>query len=156
MCNVIFIFGPSCSGKSSLGQALQQSLGSKWTYIDRDNLIEQNLSPESAADAMLDTKIQSIGQNIIIDAQVPWRKKKHGEFYFLLLPPLQVLLHRDAERTLKLQRSPIRAGHARTYVIETYEILNKTHKTVFDHCFNSSQYTIDTGVETIRLIAKLN
>lgn len=150
MCNVIFIFGPSCSGKSTLAKALQKSLGREWTYIDRDDLIEQKLCTESAADIALDDRIQTIKKNIIIDAQVPWRGKQESEFYFLVLPPLEVLLERDAARTLKLQRPIERAHFAREYVIKTYNTLNNWNKNSFDHCFDSSHESLSDEVAKVR------
>src|ERR1700722_7641570 len=98
MNNIIYLFGASCSGKSTLGKALQNSLGNQWTYIDRDDLIEQGLCSDSTANAALEEKVQSIKNRVIIDAQIPWRKKRKDELYFLVLPPLKTLLERDATR----------------------------------------------------------
>jgi len=149
MCNAIFVFGPSCSGKSTLGKALQKSLGGEWTYVDRDDLIEQNVCTESTANTTLDDRIRSIN-NIIIDAQIPWREKRKGELYCMVLPPLEVLLKRDTERTVELRRPPQRAHWAREYVIETYSALNKMDKTNFDCCFDSSKDSINDEVTQIR------
>lgn len=87
MNNIIFLFGPSCSGKSTLAKALHNHFGNEWTYIDRDDLIEQNLCTDLTADATLEERIRSIKNKVIIDAQIPWRKKREGEFYFRVLPP---------------------------------------------------------------------
>ncbi|MBA2369905.1 MAG: hypothetical protein H0V82_12945 [Candidatus Protochlamydia sp.] len=116
MSNIIFLFGPSCSGKSTLSIALQESLGNEWTYIDRDELIEQNVCTVSAADRTLEEKIKLMKGKIIIDAQVPWKEKQKGEFYFMILPPLEVLLKRDVERTINLKRPEKQAFFAREYV----------------------------------------
>ena len=61
-------------------------MGPQWTRIDRDDLIEQGLCSDNDANRLLDEKIQNY---FIIDAQIPWRKKQEGEFYFLVLPPLE-------------------------------------------------------------------
>jgi len=124
----IFIFGPSCSGKSTLAEKLQENLGDDWSYLDRDHLIEQRLCDEITADLTLDEKNESLRNKLIIDAQIPWREKKEDELYLLLLPPLEVLLERDAERTRKLKRSEKRAYGAERYVRETYDALNKMDK----------------------------
>lgn len=150
MNHVIYLFGASCSGKSTLGEALQCSLGSEWTYIDRDDLIEQGLCVDSTANATLEEKVQQIKNRVIIDAQIPWREKRQGEFYFLILPPLQTLLERDAARTLELKRPEQRARYAREYVIETHQTLDKMKKAQFDYCFDSSQLSIQQEVEVIR------
>ena len=152
MGNVIFLFGASCSGKSTLGKALQNSLGSQWTYIDRDDLVEQNLCTDSTANATLEERIRSIKNKIIIDAQIPWREKRKGEFYFMVLPPLKVLLERDKIRTIQLQRPKERAHYAREYVIETYNTLSIMEKKNFNRYFDSSQESVQDEVNTIKSI----
>lgn len=152
MTNVIFIFGPSCSGKSTLGKALQYSLGREWTYLDRDDLIEQHLCTESNANKTLDEKIRSLEKKIIVDAQIPWRKKRSDELYFMVLPPLKILLERDQARTIKLQRTDKRAHYAHQYVIETFNTLSNLDKTIFNHCFDSSQESIPDEVSVIKSI----
>lgn len=156
MSNFIFLFGPSCSGKSTLGQALQKNLGSEWTYIDRDDLIEQNACTESTADQTLEERIQSIKGKIIIDAQIPWREKQKGEFYFMVLPPLEVLLKRDAERTIKLKRPERQAYYAREYVLETHSTLSKMKRNNFDHCFDSSRESVMDEISIVKTIIKHN
>lgn len=152
MINVVYLFGASCSGKSTLGKALQKSLGSQWTYIDRDDLIEQNVCTDLTANTVLEERIQSIKSHIIIDAQIPWRKKRLNELYILVLPPLAKLLERDAVRTINLKRSEKNAYYAREYVIETYNILNGMKKTDFDHCFDSSQISVQDEINTIKTL----
>jgi len=68
----------------------------------------------------------------------------------MVLPPLEVLLKRDTERTVELRRPPQRAHWAREYVIETYSALNKMDKTNFDCCFDSSKDSINDEVTQIR------
>lgn len=156
MSNIIFIFGPSCSGKSTLGKALQSNLGSEWTYIDRDDLIEQNVCTDSTANKTLDERIKSVKNKIIIDAQIPWREKRKNEFYFMVLPPLEVLLKRDAGRTIKLQRSGKQAYYAREYVLETYNTLSNMNRGNFNHCFDSSQESVTDEISMIKSVIKTN
>ena len=156
MSNVIFLFGPSCSGKSTLGQALQKNLGSAWTYIDRDDLIEQKACIESTADRTLEERIQAIKGKIIIDAQIPWREKHKGEFYFMVLPPLEVLLKRDAERTIKQQLPERQAYYAREYVLETHNTLINMKRELFNHCFDSSRESVMDEINMVKTIIKYN
>jgi Chloramphenicol phosphotransferase-like protein len=149
MSGIIFLFGPSCSGKSTLGNALQNSLGNGWTYIDRDELIEQNICTDSTADKTLEERIQLIRNKIIIDAQIPWREKRNGEFYFMVLPPLEVLLKRDTNRTEKLQRTEKQAHYAQEYVIETFKILSSLDTRDFNYCFDSSRVSGEEEVGEI-------
>ncbi len=150
MNNIIYLFGASCSGKSTLGKALQNSLGSGWTYIDRDDLIEQGLCTDLTANTTLDEKVQLIRNRVIVDAQIPWRKKREGELYFLVLPPLKTLLERDFTRTLLLGRTVKQACYAKEYVIQTYENLDRMDKTEFNYCFDSSQVSVRDEVNTIK------
>ena len=144
--SAIYIFGPSCSGKSTLGQALQQRLGAQWTYLDRDQLIESGLCMDSEANKAIEERIQAIKNGVIVDAQIPWREKKKEEVYCLLLPPLEVLLERDSLRTDRLERPEQRAFYAKKYVIETHTILSGIVRENFDVCFNSSQLPIEKMV----------
>jgi cytidylate kinase len=137
--SIIYIFGPSCSGKSTLSHELTKRLGHQWTYLDRDELIEKGECLESAADETLEEKIKTIGNRIIVDAQIPWRSKKEHEFYCLLLPPLETLLERDAKRTVHLARSASRASQAKKYVVSTYQILSQLNSEKFDLRFDSSK-----------------
>lgn len=146
----IYIFGPSCSGKSTLGLALQEALGMHWTYVDRDELIEKNLCDDSTADVALEEEVQRINQRVIVDAQIPWREKRTGELYFLVLPPITALLERDAKRTEKLKRPLEQANKAKEYVQETYQILSKMEKTQFDFCFDSSQISVQQEINLIK------
>ncbi|MCI0381566.1 MAG: hypothetical protein L0207_00725 [Chlamydiae bacterium] len=146
----IFIFGPSCSGKSTLSQALYTSLGDTWTYIDRDELIEKGVCRKTEVNQTIDQKIKEIKDRVIVDAQVPWREKKEGEFYFLILPPLQILLERDQKRTTNLKRSDELAKRAKMYVLNTYETLKKIPQGIFNKCFDSSQLSLEEEVQQIR------
>jgi guanylate kinase len=150
MSQIVFIFGASCSGKSNLSQALHQHFRKDWQCIDRDDLIEQSECSEANANATLDAKIQSIGKCVIIDAQIPWRKKRSGEFYFLVFPPLKILLERDQKRTINLKRNEQRAAGAKAYVEETHEILEKMAKEDFDLIFDSSQISVKEEIDRIK------
>jgi hypothetical protein len=111
-------------------------LGSRWTYIDRDVLIEQGVCAEAKSDITLEERIDSIKSRVIIDAQVLWREKRKGVLYFLVLPLLELLLQRDAERTILHKRDKSLAKACREYVIETHETLDKIEKAQFDYCFD--------------------
>jgi adenylate kinase family enzyme len=145
----IFIFGPSCGGKSTLSKALEKKLGPQWTRIDRDDLIEQGLCSDEEANRLLDKKIQNC---FIVDAQIPWRTKQEDELYFLVLPPLEILLQRDAQRTKYLERSVEQEKQARKYVIRTHTQLNKMSKESFDECLDSSQMSLDDEIFKIQAI----
>lgn len=152
---MIYIFGPSCSGKSTLSKALQESLGCKWTYLDRDQLIEERLCTNDTADKTLEEKIASIKERVIVDAQIPWAEKRETEIYCLLLPPLETLLERDMKRTKNLNRSEQRALYAKEYVITTYNTLSKMDREKFDICVDSSKVSVEeTVLKVVQLLKK--
>lgn len=76
MAGIIYLFGPSCSGKSTLGKALEESLGMKWSYVDCDRLIEQGICTEPNANQTIDKIVNEAKEKLVIDAQIPWREKK--------------------------------------------------------------------------------
>jgi len=146
----IFIFGPSCSGKSSLAQFLHSQLGEDWIYLDRDDLIEKENIPEEHADKEIDNRLE-FKSKFIVDAQIPWRDKKIGELYFLVFPPLEILIHRDEKRTKDLLRTDEQAFWARSYVIETYNKLLQRPQVIFHDIFDSSKQTLE--VESKKIIS---
>lgn len=148
--NNIFVFGPSCSGKSTLCQALETDLGSTWTRIDRDDLIEENLCTNETSNAELDKRIETIKNRVIIDAQIPWREKKENELYFSVLPLLEILLTRDAQSTISLKRTERRAHYAREYVNKTYDILNSLDKSASACIFDSSRISLEEEIKTVK------
>ena len=90
LASTLFVFGPSCGGKSTLSKALVQQLGPTWTYLDRDHLIQNGLCSEEKADEMIEEHIllfQSKDQNVVVDAQIPWRTQKKDELYILVYAP---------------------------------------------------------------------
>ena len=142
--STIYIFGPSCSGKSTLGEKLQKLLGNDWLYIDRDVLIEQKQCSTETADQCLDEKIKAReGKGTIIDAQIPWREKSDGEFFVLLLPSLETLLNRNNKRTQFFNRNTKRHKICEDYIIETYHRLSNEPRTQFDAVFDSGYSKLD-------------
>ncbi len=148
----IYIFGASCSGKSSLAQALHTKLGNEWTYLDRDLFIETGTCADGTANAFLDIKIREMTNRVIVDAQIPWKSKEKGDLYLLVHAPLDVLLQRNSIRTANLQRSATRALHAKQYVINTHKQLDQQPKEQFDACFDSSTASIEALVHQVVLL----
>jgi hypothetical protein len=144
----IYIFGPSCSVKSTLAQELQKELGSQWKWID---LIEQNVCKEEDANRLLDEKVHNC---FIVDAQIPWRPKQEGELYFLVLPPLKALLQRDARRTAHFEESAERSKQAKKYALKKYVTFKQMSKDEFDACLDSSQLSVEQELSKIRSIIK--
>jgi adenylate kinase family enzyme len=119
LASTLFVFGPSCGGKSTLFKALIKQLGPTWTYLDRDLLIENGLRIHEKADEMIEECIvsfQSKDQNDVVDAQIPCRAQNKDELYVLVYAPLGELFARDSRRTIRLNRSSERAHYARLYV----------------------------------------
>ncbi len=150
----LFIFGPSCGGKSTLSHALIEKLGPSWIYIDRDEMIENDLCSEEEADQALDKKIQELShQNLLIDSQLPWRAPySPQEKTFLVYAPLEILLKRDEKRCLKLNRSPKRAFFARQFVEKTFFEVFKIPENLgfsYDMVLDSSKMTLAEEINQI-------
>lgn len=152
MNKVVYIFGPSCGGKSTLALTLKDNLDDTWTYIDRDDLVEQGVCDDSSADLVLEEKVLGCQERVIIDAQIPWREKRAGELYFLVIAPLERLLERDVERAeeLQLNRTDRRVKYCRQFIRETHQILDKMEKEQFDYCFDSSKVSVEEEVRVIK------
>lgn len=148
----LYIFGASCSGKSTLGKALKKNLGKNWIYLDRDDLTQKEAVREEEANDFLEERLNKLlkeKKKVIIDAQIPWRKKKKGELYCRINPPLKTLLTRDLKRARKLKRTKKRNKYARKFVIETYFQLEKIKSSEFDLSMDSSFLTAENEVTMI-------
>lgn len=140
---VICVFGPSCSGKSTLTKALKNKLGDGWRRIDRDEL------PGNDVDTTLDRIIALSADKLIIDAQIPWREKRDGELYVSVLPPLNILLQRYEKRMSNRKRTPERALQAKLYVENTFKIISEKPEGTFDFPLDSSKLSVEEEVEII-------
>lgn len=156
LASALFIFGPSCGGKSTLSKALIEQLGPSWVYLDRDLLIEDGLSTEEEADEKLDQTIaylQSNDLNVLVDTQIPWRPPRNGsKKYVLVYAPLPELIARDLHRTQKLKRSIQRAYYARLYVEETFSKVFDAPSELhfeYDAIIDSSQMQIEEEIKQV-------
>lgn len=156
LASALFIFGPSCGGKSTLSKVLIEQLDPSWVYLDRDLLIEDGLSSEEEADEKLDQTIaylQSNDLNVLVDTQIPWRPPRNGsEKYVLVYAPLPELIARDLRRTEKLKRSIQRAYYARLYVEETFSQAFEAPINLrfeYDAIIDSSQTQIEEEIEQV-------
>lgn len=162
LASVLFIFGPSCGGKSTLAKSLVQHLGPLWTYLDRDELIKEGLCAEEQANTTLQDMIlfmESNNQHVVIDAHIPWRAPNtEYETYILVHAPLSTLLARDAKRTVQLHRPPKRAHYARLYVEETFAEVFKAPVRLnfcYDLVLDSSKCSLkDEIVEVLHLLSQ--
>lgn len=138
--SIFHIYGPSCSGKSSLCQALKETFQEQAIYIDRDDLLEKEKIEESEVDKEIDRRIDRLKRSyfLLIDAQIPWRQKKEEEIYIALLPPIEVLRFRNQIRNERMGRSEKRAFYALQFVEETFEKISTLPSETFDHSFDSS------------------
>lgn len=156
LASALFIFGPSCGGKSTLSKALIERLGPSWVCVDRDLLIEDGLCSEEEADEKLDQTIaylQSNNLDVLVDTQIPWRPPRNGtEKYVLVYAPLPELIARDLRRTQKLERSSKRAYYARLYVEETFSQVFEAPINLhfeYDAIIDSSQTQIEEEIEQV-------
>jgi hypothetical protein len=153
--NVIFLFGAPCSGKSTLRMALQKHLGREWTSIDQRAVIARNKLNELAANNEIDLRILFLKTKIIIEAKIPWRPKREGEFYFILSPPSEVLEKRDDLRIEKLHRPLLQAVLARDLMGITHSILSRMEEEEFDRRFDSSTMSVMQEVDAIKSVIQI-
>lgn len=149
----ILIFGPSCGGKSTLSKSLHESFGKEWSYLDRDDLVEQGHATDETVNELIEKKLREFKGHLILDIQVPWREKREDEIYILVFAPLSKLLERDLQRTLHLKRDETRAYYAKEFVIKTYgQLIDKGGKPKFscDGVLDSSLMPMDKEIEHVQ------
>lgn len=155
---ILFIYGTSCAGKSSLSKQLIQCLGNQWQLIDRDAVIEEQQASylqtyshltkeqirhgldeiEASADDIVLQKIHESLQNhlsVIVDTQLHQNLldclQGFLSYSVLVYAPLLVLLERDEQRSLRLKRSERRKFYAKAFILETFAqlfSLENTHE----------------------------
>jgi cytidylate kinase len=150
---VIIVFGPSCSGKSTLSKKIARNLGQEWLVIDRDDLIEKgSLDPYD-----LKSFADYINKHIKVTSLVIDTNLYTTEFYnsiqadsklrVLVFAPLARLIERDDLRNQRLQRAPDRAHRARLFVINNYRYFYNTDNQGFQIGYKQDQKDISTPYE---------
>ncbi len=145
---IVFIFGTSCAGKSSLSKQLLHRINEEqWKLIDRDIIIEEcqnsyiHINPhatkkqirqafdeiELRADELVLAEMRYCFQNryhVIIDTQfyhdIVNQVKEYHPFSVLVYAPLHLLLERDQIRNQHLNRSNKRQFYAKAFIFETF------------------------------------
>ncbi len=129
---VIIIMGASCSGKSTLSKKFLETLEGKWQFVELDE-IEDNfkIARKDFAEIELLQEVVSQanyflkqGWNVIIDTNIYHEILRtistKNKIFILIHCPLNILLERNTQRDIILQRSPQRAAHAKRYVEKTF------------------------------------
>ncbi len=174
MHKAIIVFGPSCSGKSTLSRKICVRLDSGWEHIDRDDLIDDNVIGSqdlAACAAHINKRLQTT--SVVVDTNLYSQEffdqiKAHQKIAILIYNPLQKLLERDVLRTQKFNRTDQRAQRARAFVISgyaTYFSGDPKYKTPFleqekqvytpyahDLCVSGSEEDIDKIMTQIRTL----
>lgn len=116
---VILIYGPSCSGKSTYAHELENQ--TRFKRLDWDDFAD--LVGEAQASEALTEEINALrkeGHNLIIDAQPCFEFEGDNVTKILIYTPLQNLIERDEKRNLRLNREEKRRLFARSYVYNTF------------------------------------
>lgn len=133
--SVIFVYGTSCAGKSTLAKNLAKTLGDSWQYIDRDEVIEEHADMPAqeielrADDYVLEKAVTLLqnGSSVVIDTQLHSHMldKLPGfkTFSVLVYAPLSCLMKRDTLRQTIICRSEQRQFYARAYILTTFSQL---------------------------------
>lgn len=133
MHRAIIVFGPSCSGKSTLSKRIARNLGHEWHVIDRDDLIESGLlDSDDLRSFAVYLNEQLKKSSLVIDTNF-----YNDEFFtaldagyklrVLVYAPLARLIERDDLRNQRLQRTPERAHRARLFVKNNYAYFFARH-----------------------------
>ena len=124
--DIILLIGASCSGKSTISEALHKRLNEEkkiWEIVGFDECGEniENLIEFSK-------NIIKGGENIVIDTNTyeetideELNDKKNNLIKIYVYAPLDILLKRDEERNEKRERSEERALRARRFVKISFE-----------------------------------
>jgi AAA domain len=149
---IIIVFGPSCSGKSTLSKKIAQQLGDKWHLLDRDDLIESGSLDEDDLVGFADF-INKMAQTscVVIDTNSYTQDffkalKPETKLRVAVYAPIATLLARDELRTQRLARTPQRALRAKQFVIDNYNYFFCTKKG-FDTGFSENNCQINTPFE---------
>ncbi len=148
----IIIMGASCSGKSTLSKKLLELLGNQWKLVELDVIEEEfkalgkNTDDINLLDAVVvqSNALLTAGWNIIIDTniyhEILQKISVNDKKFVLVYCPVNILLARNAQRDVVLQRSPQRAVRARKYVVKTFYNFEN---------FNKYDVWIDSSIEDI-------
>lgn len=158
---LVWIAGPSCSGKSTVSRLLHEKHPS-WTLIEYDT-IEENMGRHVSQELVFDQLITEINtalnQNtsVIVDTNTLYKEKiealqcKATVVYFYIYAPLELLLQRDAQRTLRLNRNKTQARRAQEFVIHNFYAFYPDGIPVQSQCIDS--HTLDT-INAVDVIEK--
>lgn len=146
---IVFVMGPSCSGKSTLAEALVEHLGNNWVLVSFDTL-EDKLGRTIGAEAIFISMIDEINallksaKNVVIDTNTFYlshcnRLSSMYINYVLMSTPLEVLFERDAIRAKRLRRAPKQAQRARDFVEKSF------HRFRSDEIMALKLHIIDTS-----------
>lgn len=174
MHHALIVFGPSCSGKSTLSRKLCRRFDAGWCHIDRDDLVDSGIIGEhdlAGFAAFINKRLET--HSIVVDTNAYSQEffeaiKAKQKIRILVYNPLEQLLARDASRTLHLKRSEQKAKRAREFVLAGYSTFfggQKNFATPFteksaqvctpfayDVCVSGSEQNIDTIVSQIRTL----
>lgn len=123
---LVLVNGASCSGKSTLTQALAANLGTNWIILDRDEL-ENNGVPEEKIDRILTENIcghLTQGNGVIVDTHtfqpLLYVLTEYHPITVFIYAMLPVLIERDTLRQQNRQRSEQRQKYARAFILDTF------------------------------------
>lgn len=158
MSKVLIITGTSGSGKSSTSKVLSETLPGTWALISQDDIRglvkagyksagedwtdETRKQWEASIDICSDMikRYRQYGINCILELFAPpsefekWKPKLKNTDYqlFVLIPTVETVIHRNANRELKMKESKIRENHEwfTVWQPEQAKIIDSTNQTL--------------------------
>jgi len=158
--------GPSCSGKSTLAEALVKQLGNSWVLVSFDTL-EDQLGRAVGAEAIFISMINEINmllrnaKNVVVDTNTFYLSHCSSLSsacinYILMATSLEVLFERDAIRAKRLCRAPKRALWAREFVEKSFHRFHSDEiMALKPHIIDTSRVSPDEAVvQAVTVIGK--
>ncbi len=123
---VIVVYGASCSGKSTLSEAIAKEFGALWCVIDRDNVIDRHQNAENPNQHLLEEIDDALkmGLSVVVDTQDPSDLMQslmpNEPFMVFVYAKIPELIIRDRHRSERKNRTKERAYQARSWVYNTF------------------------------------
>jgi adenylylsulfate kinase-like enzyme len=165
---VLFIMGPSCSGKTTIARAVQQELGQEWILAEYD-VIEDEMHERADHVAVFNNLMRYVNKklkenkNVLIDTNfmcLPACEQLISleKIYIVCSAPLTILLERNRTRNSKKNRTSAQVDIAQEWIKESYNNFFSSEQPIrYDCIIDTTSTTIeDCTTKIISLIHQSN
>lgn len=162
---VIFVMGPSCSGKSTIAKELLGGLTDNWVLAEYD-AIEDRVGRKTPSEDVFTLLIDTINnhldaqKSVVVDTNMFYPQKcatlraQQVEHVFIYAP-LEILLQRDAYRTKILLRGKWQADAAHSFLIKSFNhFYPRGIPPEGDLVIDTTQKNLQQAVEAVKIVIK--